>query len=130
MDIVTDTSVLIAVILNEPGKKAIVKAASGHSLIGPESIRWEISNAFSAMFKQNRMPLRIAQKALAVFDVIPLRYVDVDFSHALKIAHDCQIYAYDAYFLECAVRHKAPLLSLDSLMINKAKVLGISILEV
>lgn len=130
MDIVTDTSILIAVILNEPEKKAIVKATAGHGLIGPESIRWEMGNAFSAMFKQKRMSLRIAQKALAVFDVIPLRYLDVDFKHALKIAHDCQIHAYDAYFLECAMRYKAPLLSLDSLMITKAKGLGISILEV
>jgi predicted nucleic acid-binding protein len=130
MDIVTDTSVLIAVILSEPEKEAIIKATSGHTLVGPESIRWEIGNAFSAMFKKGRVSLREAQQAMAVFEVIPIRYLDVDFRHSLKLAHDNQIYAYDAYFLECAMRYKAPLLSLDGQMTTKAKNLGINILEV
>ncbi len=130
MDIVTDTSVLIAVILSEPEKEAIIKATSGHTLVGPESIRWEIGNAFSAMFKKGRVSLREAQQAMAVFEVIPIRYLDVDFRHSLKLAHDNQIYAYDAYFLDCAMRYKAPLLSLDGQMTAKAKNLGINILEV
>ena len=130
MDIVTDTSVLIAVILNEPEKPAIVNATTGHSLVGPDSIRWEVGNAFSAMFKQDRISLRMAQKALTVFDVIPMRYLEVDFKHSLKLAHDNQIYAYDAYFLDCAMRHKAPLLSLDGPMTSKAKALGIKIMEI
>ncbi len=57
MDIVMDTSALIAVILNEPEKKTIIKATAGNTLVGPESIRWEIGNAFSAMFKQKRIDL-------------------------------------------------------------------------
>jgi len=130
MDIVTDTSVLIAVILSEPEKEAIIKATSGHTLVGPESIRWEIGNAFSAMFKKGRVSLREAQQAMAVFEVIPIRYLDVDFRHSLKLAHDNQIYAYDAYFLDCAMRYKAPLLSLDGQMTTKAINLGINILEV
>ena len=130
MDIVTDTSILIAVILNEPEKPSIVEATSGHTLVGPDSIRWEIGNAFSAMFKQNRISLRMAQKAVGVFDIIPMRYLDVDVKHSLKLAHDNKIYAYDAYFLDCAIRHKSPLLSLDSRMNSKAKSLGISILEI
>jgi len=130
MDIVTDTSILIAVILNEPEKSTIVEATSGHTLVGPDSIRWEIGNAFSAMFKQNRITLRMAHKALAVFDIIPVRYLDVDFKHSLKLAHDNQIYAYDAYFLDCAMRHKAPLLSLDSRMTAKATALGVNIVEI
>lgn len=130
MDIVTDTSILIAVILNEPEKPAIVEATSGHTLVGPDSIRWEVGNAFSAMFKQDRISLRMAQKALAVFEVIPMRYLDVDFKHSLKLAHDNQMYAYDAYFVDCAMRHKTPLLSLDNRMTVKAKALGIKVVEI
>ena len=130
MDIVIDTSALIAVILNEPEKKAIIQATDGNALIGPASIRWEIGNAFSAMFKQNRINLNLAQKALSVFEVIPIRYLDVDFSHSLKLAHENKIYAYDAYFLDCAIRHKAPLITLDGRMETKAKNIGINILKV
>lgn len=130
MDFVVDTSVLIAVILNEPEKPRIVRMTSGQSLIGPESIRWEMGNAFSAMFKKSRISLRQAQQALSVFEGIPIRYVDVDLRHALQLAHDNEIYAYDAYFLDCALRHKAPLLSLDGVMVAKAKSLGIKIMEI
>jgi predicted nucleic acid-binding protein len=130
MDIVMDTSALIAVILNEPEKKTIIKATAGNTLVGPESIRWEIGNAFSAMFKQNRIDLSLAQKALSIFEVIPIRYLDVDFNHSLKLAHDNKMYAYDAYFLDCAIRHKSPLITLDGKMKTKAKSMGINVLEV
>jgi len=130
MDIVIDTSVLIAVILNEPEKAELVKLTAGHTLVGPESIRWEIGNAFSAMFKKDRITLRMAQQAMSIFEVIPIRYMDVDFKHALKLAHDNNIYAYDAYFLDCALRHKAPLFSLDTKLVTKARDLGIKIKEI
>jgi predicted nucleic acid-binding protein len=130
MDIVIDTSALIAVILNEPEKKKIIQITAGHTLVGPESIRWEMGNAFSAMFKQNRIGLRIAQKALFIFEVIPIRYLDVDFNHSLELANDNKTYAYDAYFLDCAIRHKAPLITLDRKMKATAKNTGIDILEV
>ncbi len=130
MDIVIDTSALIAVILNEPEKSTIIKLTAGNTLVGPESIRWEIGNAFSAMFKQHRIDLKLAQKALSIFEVIPIRYLDVDFSHSLKLAEENKIYAYDAYFLDCAIRHKTSLITLDGRMKTKAKNIGISILEI
>ena len=130
MDITTDTSVFIAVILNEPEKESIITATVGHNLIGPGSIRWEITNAFSAMFKRGRISLKTAQKALKVFNVIPIRYIDIDFKHSLKLSYDNNIYAYDAYFLDCALRHNTPILSLDNHMINWAKKIGIDILEI
>jgi hypothetical protein len=44
---------------------------AGFSLIGPGSIPWEVGNAFSAMFKQNRLTLEEARKGLAIFEEIP-----------------------------------------------------------
>jgi len=40
------------------------------------------------------------------------------------------LYAYDAYFLSCALNVRAPLLSLDQLLISKAKEMGINVKEV
>ncbi len=53
MDIVIDTSALIAVITGEPERDRIVELTTGATLVGPGSIPWEIGNAFSAMFKQS-----------------------------------------------------------------------------
>jgi len=78
MDIVIDTSALLAVILAEPERDRIVRLTSGHTLIGPGSIPWEIGNAFSAMLKQRRLGLTETQQGLKIFDAIPLRFVRVD----------------------------------------------------
>ena len=130
MDIVIDTSALIAVIVGESEKAGIVAATAGHTLIGPGSIPWEVGNAFSAMMKQKRIPVENAHRAMALFNGIPLRYVKVDLSNAVSIAHKTNTYAYDAYFLDCALRHSAPLLTLDGPLRIAASRIGVNLLEV
>ena len=130
MDVVIDTSALIAVIVGEPERCRIIEFTTGNTLIGPGSIPWEIGNAFSAMFKQNRLTLDEARKGIVIFDSIPLRYIKPDFVNALKISKKANIYAYDAYFLDCAIRHKASLLTLDRKLKGAAQNLNVETLEV
>ena len=130
MDIVIDTSVLIAVIVGEPERDRIVELTTGNTLIGPGSIPWEMGNAFSAMLKQGRLTLDEAQKGIAIFEGIPIQYAKPDFSHALRIGHQSKMYAYDAYFLDCAIRHNVALLTLDRQLITAAKALNVIVLEV
>lgn len=130
MDIVIDTSALIAVIVGEPERDEIIKLTTGHSLIGPGSIPWEIGNAFSAMFKKGRLTLDEAQKGLAIFERIPVQYIPPDFAHAVALSHQVNMYAYDAYFLDCAIRLKAPLLTLDRKLRMVADNLNVTIWEV
>ena len=130
MDIVIDTSALIAVIVGEPERKRIIEVTTGNTLIGPGSIPWEIGNAFSAMFKQKRLTLEEAKKGFSIFKSIPLRYIDPDFVNSLKLSKKAKIYAYDAYFLDCAIRHKAPLLTLDRKLRTSAQNLKVETMEV
>jgi predicted nucleic acid-binding protein len=130
MDIVIDTSALIAVLVAEPQRDRIIEITIGNTLIGPGSIPWEIGNAFSAMFKQNRVTLDEAQKGLSIFRSIPLRYVEPDFTNALQLSKNINMYAYDAYILDCAIRYKSPLLTLDRKLISAAQSMNIGTLEV
>ena len=130
MDIVIDTSALIAVIAGEPERNRIISKTDGKTLTGPGSIPWEIGNAFSAIFKQNRLTLDAAKKGIAIFESIPIRYIEPDFFNAITISKQTNMYAYDAYFLDCAFRLKAPLLTLDQKLKNAAQNLNIKILEV
>jgi predicted nucleic acid-binding protein len=130
MDIVIDTSALIAVIVGEPERAKIIGHTSGNTLIGPGSIPWEIGNAFSAMFKRDRLTLDEAQKGILIFKSIPLRYVEPDFFNALKLSKQINMYAYDAYFLDCAIRYKSPLLTLDQKLKIAAKNINVETLEV
>lgn len=130
MDIVIDTSALLAVIVGEPERDRIVAITAGHTLIGPGAIPWEMGNAFSAMMKQRRLTLEAAHEGLNVFDCVPIRYAKVDMQKALYIAKQENIYAYDAYFIECAFRHAAPLLTLDRRLTQAANNIGVQLLEV
>ena len=130
MDIIIDTSALIAVIAGEPERDRIIEITSGKTLIGPGSIPWEIGNAFSAMFKRNRLSLDEAKKGIAIFDSIPIRYIQPDFINAITVSKQTNMYAYDAYFLDCAIRHRAPLLTLDRKLKTAAQALNIEILEI
>lgn len=130
MNIVIDTSALLAVIMGEPERDRIVELTSGHTLLGPGAIPWEVGNAFSAMLKRHRLTLAEAQKGLRIFHMIPLRYVKVDLVNALSLANQAGLYAYDAYFVDCASRHAAPLLTLDRTLKQVANDIGIKLLEI
>lgn len=130
MDIVIDTSALIAVIVGEPKRNKIIELTTGNTLIGPGSIPWEIGNAFSAMFKRQNLTLEEAQSGLLIFESIPLRYIKPDFVYSVTISKQTNIFAYDAYFIDCAIRQKAPLLTLDSNLIMAAQSLNIQTMEV
>ena len=130
MDIVIDTSALIAVIVGEPERAKIIGITAGHSLIGPGSIPWEIGNAFSAMFKQDRLSLDDAKKGVEIFQTIPIRYVETDITNALRLSKEINMYAYDAYLLDCAIRYKSPLLTLDQKLKAAAQSIKIDTLEV
>lgn len=130
MDIVIDASALLAVIVGEPERDRIVERTTGHSLVGPGSIPWEIGNAFSSMLRQKRVGLTEAKRGLAIFESIAIRYIPVDLENALSLAQATGLYAYDAYFLDCAARHAAPLLTLDRSLQRAARKMGVHILEV
>ncbi|MFO7525791.1 MAG: type II toxin-antitoxin system VapC family toxin [Ignavibacteriaceae bacterium] len=130
MSMIVDTSVIISVITNEKNKARLVTLTEGEYLIAPSSIRWEVGNAFSAMFKRKKVDLILAEKAIEYYNMIPLKLVDVDIYNSLEIAYQYNIYAYDAYFLECAIQYNAPLLAIDNKLKEIAKQINISIVEV
>lgn len=129
MDIVIDASALLAVIVGEPERDSIIALTAGHALVGPGSLPWEIGNAFSSMLKQRRLSLEDARHGLASFQSIPIRYLAVDLENAVAISHATALYAYDAYFLDCASRHAAPLLTLDRSLQRAAHRMGVRVLE-
>ena len=130
MYVTIDTSALIAVIGNEESKKEIIKITKGYSLCAPKSVHWEIGNAFSAMFKRQKLSLELAQQALAIYRNIPIKYIDVPLETTLEISESQNIYAYDAYLIQCAQQTSTPLLTLDKGLKTVAEKIGVPLLEV
>jgi predicted nucleic acid-binding protein len=130
MEIVIDTSAILAVITDEPDRDRLLALTDGVSLTAPASLPWEVGNAFSSMLKMRRLTLAQAQDALRLYQRIPVRLVEVSLAQALALAARLNIYAYDAYMLACAEQQRCPLLSLDRGLLQAGQSLGVDILEV
>jgi len=129
MNITIDTSALIAVIGNEVSRHEIIEITKGYSLCAPTSVHWEIGNAFSAMFKRQQLDIIKARQALASYREIPIKFIDVPLEQTLEISDALNIYAYDAYLIQCAQQTSTPLLTLDEGLRLAAKEQGIQLLE-
>jgi predicted nucleic acid-binding protein len=130
MQLVIDTSAIIAVITNEAQKEALVQATAGAELVAPASVPWEIGNAFSAMLKRKRIDLAQATLAMAAFRQIPIRFMNIDLDAALAIAARYDVYAYDAYMIACAREQGCPLITLDRGLVHAAKQANVTVAEV
>jgi len=52
MNIIADTNIFLAVVLNEPEKDKIVQLTSNTDAISPEILPYEIGSALTAMVKR------------------------------------------------------------------------------
>lgn len=130
MNYIVDTSVIISVITNEEHKEKIIKLTKGADLIAPSTLHWELGNAFSAMIKRKRISLKQAFTAIDAYQKIPVRFSDIELDTALEISARLKVYAYDAYFIGCALKHKYPLITLDRSLLEVAKRAGANVKEV
>jgi predicted nucleic acid-binding protein len=130
MKLVIDTSAIIAVLVREPHRAALINVTKGADLLAPPSVHWEVGNAFAAMFKRERLSLHQAHRALEAYHRIPLRFSDVGLAQALQVSKDLDIYAYDAYVIACALKHRCGLLSLDRGLVDAAGRAGVEAVEV
>lgn len=130
MKFVVDASVIIAVIADEPEKENLIEITKGADLLAPASIHWEIGNAFSAMIKRKRITLEQAQKAIEIYNQIPIRFTEVELGETLEIVSEHGIYAYDAYLIRCAIKYKSALMTLDRKLAQVAQEMNVSVVEV
>ena len=130
MDITIDTSTLIAVVSNEPSKARAIELTTGHSLVAPSSVHWEVGNALSAMIKRQRVTLAQANACVEAYLQIPIKLINVDLKQSLALVKQFRMYAYDTYLLVCAMQMGTPLLTLDESLRVAASSLGIEVLEV
>lgn len=130
MEIVIDTSALLAVVAMKPERVELIRLTRGATLVAPASVHWEIGNALSAMFKRKMIELDDAMKVLEGYASIPLRLLDPPLRQAVQLCRDLNVYAYDAYIIACAINQRAPILSLDKVLVERARTLKLDVVEV
>jgi len=130
MEIVIDTSAILAVIGEQPEKVELVRLTRGARLVAPPSVHWELGNALSAMFRRKAIGLDEALRLLESYADIAIRFTDPALKQAVELAARLNVCAYDAYVLACAANQRAPILTLDSELRARARELKLNVLEV
>ena len=128
MEVVADTNVFIAVALDEPEKTNLIRITSGCDLIAPEVLPFEIGNALTAWMRNRLLDRDEILAAWTAVQAIPVKLRALEIEAALRIASQLEIYAYDAYVIECALASRSPLLTLDRRLKAIAGDFGVEIL--
>jgi predicted nucleic acid-binding protein len=81
-------------------------------IVSPEILPYEIANALTAVKRKGRLNDREVLKAFELSQRIPVKQ---------------GIHAYDAFYLQCCLETKLPLISLDNRMCEVAKILAIKV---
>jgi predicted nucleic acid-binding protein len=128
-NLVIDTSAILAVLLDEPEKQAVVEATMRTVLCAPGSLRWEVGNAATAGVKRRRLTRERARQLVTDFEQVRIRELAIDIGRAVDLGLELGIYAYDAYLLEATRSSGFPLLTLDGPLRRNARRLGLSLEE-
>jgi predicted nucleic acid-binding protein len=127
MEIIVDASAIMAVIVKEPERDLVIQLTNDAVIISPDMVNYEIANGLTKMMKKRIIEKERMINAFQYFKKISIRMIEVDIEKALEIAWEHKIYAYDACYLETAVRLNLPLLTFDGNMTRVGKQLGIDI---
>jgi predicted nucleic acid-binding protein len=99
MEILVDTSVYIAVCLNEASKPRVLELTSRATLVSPKSVHGEVGNASTGMIKKGRLSLLLAKASIAFYKRISVRFVYIELGATLQLAYPHRMWIYDAYIL-------------------------------
>ena len=94
---------------------------SGFSIVSPEILPYEIGNALVTVRRKGRLTDREVLRAFESSQKIAVRLLPVRVHDAMKMAIRFNIYAYDAYYLQCCIENKLSLISLDDRMYDVAR---------
>lgn len=121
--LVVDSSVLAAVLFDEPGREAAALAMAGKELFAPDLLDHEIVSV--ALKKAGAGLAEVAQQALADLADLRLTRRAVNPSVQYRLAQRLELTAYDAAYLQLALDLGAPLATFDRGLGRAAqKVLG------
>lgn len=117
--LVVDCSVLAAVLFDEGERESATSALTGKALFAPDLIDHEMA---SVALKKSRAGLvELAERALADLARLALSRKRIDPSRQWAAARAHDLTAYDAAYLQLAIELRAPLVTFDRKLGDRAR---------
>ncbi|MGA2655139.1 MAG: type II toxin-antitoxin system VapC family toxin [Gammaproteobacteria bacterium] len=133
MMFVLDCSVTMAWLfsdeMNSYSESILNTLQKNNSALVPGLWVWEVSNVLLVGQRRSRITRAQASGFWEILKSLPINVDEQSVSHAhdltYQLAHEHHLSAYDAAYLEIALRKQIPIASLDKKLINIAKKTGI-----
>lgn len=125
---VVDSSVFVAYLLPDeqlpPQLKQVFQSFSTNKeviLIAPPLLKYEFGNTLKSSVLRNRLNLKSAHAIFSQFLLLNIVYKTPNLKETLNLAIKRNLSVYDASYLQLALSHPCPLLSLDTRLQNLAR---------
>ena len=110
---VVDTSAVAAVLFDEPEAAPVVASASG-PLLAPGLLRYELASVCEAKLRNDPRQAKLTLQRYRLVSSLDIEFVEPDWDALPLLAREWGLTAYDAAYLQLALKRKAPLVTLDA----------------
>ena len=110
---VVDASAVAAVVFDEPEAAPVIATITG-ALIAPGLLRYELASICATKLAREPQRAKLILARYGLLTRLDVDYADPDWESLPLLARRWGISAYDAAYLQLALAHKAPLVTLDS----------------
>lgn len=110
---VVDASAIAAVLFDEPEAAPIMASVSG-SLLAPGLLRYEMASVCSTKLQREPKSAKLVFLRYRLFSGLDIEFAEPEWDTLPALARQWDLSAYDAAYLQLALRRKAPLVTLDA----------------
>lgn len=110
---IVDASAIAAVIFDEP-EAAPVMTSVGGSLIAPGLLRYEMAGICATKLHREPKLARLTVQRYRLFSGLDIEFAEPDWDTLPLLARQWELSAYDAAYLQLALKRNAPLVTLDA----------------
>ena len=110
---VVDASAVAAVLFDEPEAGPVIAGASG-LLLAPGLLRYELANVCETKLRKNPRQAKLTLQRYQLLSGLDIEFAEPDWGTLPLLARQWDLTAYDAAYLQLALKRKAPLVTLDA----------------
>jgi len=110
---VVDASAVAAVLFDEPEAAPVMAGVTG-SLLAPGLLRYELASVCASKLRNEPKLAKLTLQRYRLLAGLDIQFADPDWDTLPRLARQWDLSAYDAAYLQLALKRKAPLVTLDA----------------
>jgi predicted nucleic acid-binding protein len=113
--IVVDASAIAAVLFDEPEAEAILASVGGSgTLTAPNLLSYELASICSTKLRRHPADAGTIQRRYMLYSELKIELTEPHWETLPQLALEWALSTYDACYLQLALKHHAPLVTLDA----------------